>query len=390
MSLMLGLSLALVGCGGSGPGTHTPSSSGATRPSSAAHTLYLLGGTLTAVRNGRTLWQVLLPQAPLRSALAVADGVVYAGDADLLLAFDATTGKPRWSVSAGPGIEELLVVGAMIYVGSGALIYAFDWQGTLRWRQTLGYTNFTTLLLSQQGILYVGKTGSLFALDAAGGRVLWQRSSSQWEGVQHLLLVGTILLARIAGGGVVAVSSTDGKLLWQRGRNVLALALSLDQRILYTIYIDAPPAQMGLRALWVKDGTTLWKVVTPVAPGEQAVVTSQAFYRATGPTFGDLSAWRTSDGSALWQIESGATISAMDASTTNLYVISAEGLTSRQTSTGALRWKDADLTTGAQLVVQDGILYTIGLDGQITALDAGQGRELYQYQAGYFNQLVIE
>lgn len=388
ISLGLLLLLALAGCGGQASGTHAPSPSGATQPS-RTHTLYLLGSNLTAVRNGSSQWRVSLPLAPLRSALAVADGVVYAGDADLLLAFDATTGKQRWSVSAGPGIEELLVVGQTIYVGSGALVYAFDQQGTLRWRQSLGYTDFTTSLLYHQGNLYLGKTGSLFALDSATGRVLWQRSNSQWGNTQNLLLIGTTLLANIAGGGVAAVTSTDGKLLWQRGSNVLALALSLDQSTLYTVYIDALPAQMGLRALRLQDGAILWKVNTPVALGDHAVITPQAFYLATGPTLGDLSAWRTSDGNSLWQVESGATISALLADATNLYEGSAEGLTARQATSGSLRWKDASLTTTGQLVVQDGILYNIGLDGEITALDASLGRELYQFQAGYFNQVVI-
>ncbi len=389
-TLILGLFLvALGGCGGQTPEAQLPPQTGSAQTPKAAHMLYLLGSNLTAFRNGRYLWQVHLPLAPLRSALIVDDGVVYAGDATLLFAFDAATGKQRWSASAGPDIQHLLVIGETIYVGSGTIIYAFDQQGTLCWQQSLGTQDITTQPIYDQGTLYVGNTGNLFALNAATGRVLWQRANPGWGNVQELLPVGTTLLANIAGSGVVALNLGNGNLLWQQGSTVLALALSPDQSLLYTVYIDALPAQMGLRALRVKDGTTLWKVVTPVALGEHAVITSQAFYRATGSTLGDLSAWRTSNGGLLWQIESGATITALLADAMTLYTASAEGLTARQATTGTLRWRDANLTTGGQLLAQDGILYCIGLDGQITALNASQGRVLYQVQAGYFNQVAV-
>src|SRR5688500_16306367 len=87
------------------------------------------------------IWNVALPAA-IRSSPILDDGVVYVTSRDgRLYAFDAATGKPRWTFRAGAASDSTPAIsGALVLFGAddGAL-YAIDRSsGRERWKVKAG------------------------------------------------------------------------------------------------------------------------------------------------------------------------------------------------------------------------------------------------------------
>jgi outer membrane protein assembly factor BamB len=138
-------------------------------------------------RTGAREWMSRLP--PMATAMAVADGTVYAGSAlaprsrsGEVVALDGGTGARRWTARVGAPVAALTVTG-------GVVVGCWD-------------------------ILVMGAQPLMFGLDAADGRILWQRDLSVLATIAAA--DGVVFASAAAGGGLLAVDALTGKLLWKR------------------------------------------------------------------------------------------------------------------------------------------------------------------------------
>lgn len=147
---------------------------------------------------------------------------VYAASADGQLArFDSATGSEVWSIntysklSGGVGVnDEMILVGT--FKGE---VLAFDDQSNLLWRSQV-----TSEILSppqaDDGVVVVRTgEGRIFGLDAIDGKRKWVYQNSTpsltVRSFAGVLVKGGAVFAGFAGGKLVAIQLSDGKVGWE-------------------------------------------------------------------------------------------------------------------------------------------------------------------------------
>jgi outer membrane protein assembly factor BamB len=176
-------------------------------------------------RTGARKWMSRLP--PMAMAMAVADGIVYAGSAlgpqsvsGEVVALDGVTGARRWSARVGAPVAALAVTGGVV---AGCWDY-----------------------------LIPGPQPLMYGLNAVDGRILWQRDLGA---VLPIIAAadGLVFAFAAANGGLLAVDALTGKLLWKHtagGQYPSALVVAGDA--VYAGYLNS------VRAFSARTGQELW------------------------------------------------------------------------------------------------------------------------------------
>ena len=113
----------------------------------------------------------------------IVTGSDLAGGAAHLYAFDRATGKPRWKREMGGGAAaDILRIGPNVCALSFQDdLFCLDWKtGELVWMSETGHPNgeflFGSAPATAEGrIFFGGLDGTVSALDASSGQVLWKR-----------------------------------------------------------------------------------------------------------------------------------------------------------------------------------------------------------------------
>ncbi|MDD3135964.1 MAG: PKD domain-containing protein, partial [Methanoregula sp.] len=220
-------------------------------------------GTLHAIYpDGSIKWQMKKTTAgwSIMGPLAIgSDNILYAGSYDTYVyAIYPENGSIKWKSPAtgtkiyggGPAIG----TDGTIYIGSDAL-YAFDTQGTLKWKNTTGTANYATPAIGLDGTIYIGSqtTGTFYAYNP-DGTLKWSNTSGAVKGSAAIGLDGTIYAGSTDTN--VYAWNADGTLKWKNttgGAIVGSPAIGPDG----TIYIGNSATVMSLNAL-NPDGTLKW------------------------------------------------------------------------------------------------------------------------------------
>lgn len=377
---LVGFLLASCGDASSGETTTAPPSPVVT------HIVYIAstsGLNTYRANDGKSLWSFQPSSTPFLSPqepLAMANGVVY-WIADKLYALDANTGKQQWSAPIGNAPGAVYVSGNLIYVLSDTQLYAFATSDeTLRWRQNLQPTlGNTAKLLVRNRVLFSINGANLTALRADSGSVQWQFSLDPGlgESISDIFVMGSTLLVW-SPSTLDGLDATTGHTLWHK--DTQAKDLRVIGNTVYTIFVDVPDGGLGnivtgLRALRLQDGTQRWQVNTPLQDGQASVITGDTFFRAVGPTSGDVEARSIQDGHLLWQIPSGNTFVSLVAEGGTLYLETQQGeVDARQVTDGKLLWQRQESGGEMSLSIEDHLLYLVGKDsGVVMALDPASG-----------------
>jgi outer membrane protein assembly factor BamB len=183
-------------------------------PSCHAHAY---AGAIVAftARDGHVVWHRRI--GPCESSPLVANGLVYIGDQDgYVYAFDARTGRPRWSFNTGAPIKASPTLAyGRIYIGNYAgAFFALDARsGRLVWRQA-GYGNFYSTASVSAGRVYVGSLDeNVYALSARTGERLWTFGTRSYVYASPAVWRGLVLVGSY-DGGFYALRAEDGSLRW--------------------------------------------------------------------------------------------------------------------------------------------------------------------------------
>jgi outer membrane protein assembly factor BamB len=149
------------------------------------------------------------------------DAIYAASASGQLTRFDSATGSEVWSIntysrlSGGVGVnDEMVLVGT--FKGE---VLAFDDQGNLLWRSQV-----TSEILSppqvDNGVVVVRTgEGRIFGLDATSGKRKWVYQSSTpsltVRSFAGVLVKGGAVFAGFAGGKLVAIQLSNGKVGWE-------------------------------------------------------------------------------------------------------------------------------------------------------------------------------
>jgi outer membrane protein assembly factor BamB len=383
--------LLLAGCGGSSPASNPPATSTPV-PSHMAYVVSMSGLSAYQASDGKQRWSFQPPSTPLFSAqepLALANGVVY-WIADQLYALNASDGTQRWSAPIGDSPGAVSTSGNLVYVLSSDLLYAFNTSdGTLRWRQQLQYSLGTTAkLLLDHETLYAINGANLTALRTDSGAIKWQFNLDPGlgESITNIFFAGNTLLVW-SPTTLDGLNGSTGEKLWHKETQAKDLRVVGDT--VYTIFMDVPtdglsPIITGLRALHLPDGTQLWQVNAPVQDGQASFITGDTFFRAIGPTGGDVEARSIQDGHQLWHTQSSNTFVDLLADGGTLYLETQQGeIDALRGTDGKQLWQYQGASGDMSLFLMDHVLYLVGKDsGEVVALDPVTGTQLWHLAVG--------
>jgi outer membrane protein assembly factor BamB len=171
---------------------------------------------------------------PVEQAAPAVDpraGRVYVGSTEgTLWALDADDGKKRYGYRANAAIEAPPAVDSQrdeVYATTvtGQLVALQGAKGTLRWKAEADGSISQPALLSDDAVYVVTDTDVVVAFARDDGQVLWRYRREPHEGFAiaghaGLALAGSKLLTGFGDGVVVALDSSDGRLLWESDTSV--------------------------------------------------------------------------------------------------------------------------------------------------------------------------
>ena len=337
-----------------------------------------------SAETGKVLWQFSLPGA-LGFRVLVQDGVVFtdgesAGHLHTLTALRASDGRVLWQDAPSPPLQlpELLGTGAgVVYI-----------------RQAVG--NFPGL---PEGLT----SSTVLALDAGSGHVLWTATLVASDGAAASPPVETsgVLCVQTSRGAVYGLQASTGIQLWHiagpgqqipvNGSPYGIVAPVVANGLVYTTGLE------GVTAYRVTDGSVVWHYqswIQGLMPSVPALV-SGVIYISTGVgDQGAVIALRESDGTVLWKRQ--------DADTPDFGPLLVDaGLLINNGNTGpvyALKMSDGNQAWRSPYMPEDvwytsfgapealgigargsGVLFIGSGDGVVHALQASDGRQLWQY-----------
>lgn len=172
---------------------------------------------------GEKLWEYATSAATYGAGPAVGpDGTIYFGTEDGDGSFYAVlpSGALKWKVTMGAAVKASPAVtsdGTVYVLADKGNLAALDAaSGTAKWSETLD-GNAGGVIVDADGTVYAGTSKGIWAFDGTGG-LIWKSETaySVTERGGSLAVAGDVLYAVLKGkGGCVALSTSDGKQLWQ-------------------------------------------------------------------------------------------------------------------------------------------------------------------------------
>ena len=236
-----------------------------------------------------------------------ANGLALANGRGAVWALDLATGRELWRTQVGP-----LSAG----VGSDGQFYAVMGQqselivirnGKEIWRKAMTAQSFTPPLVAGGRVFVLSADRSVWAFDAANGRVLWSQARPGEPLVLRqmgvLLPVGDMLVAG-QGGRLVGIQPLSGAVLWEasigtsRGTNDMERLVDLvgpASRVGTVVCARAFQAQIG--CVDTRSSAVLW---SRRSVGDQGLSGDDRMLLAADGN-GMLMAWSRINGEKLWE-----------------------------------------------------------------------------------------
>ncbi len=193
--------------------------------------------TALHLSDGTPLWQVDLGEGTdaadswLYSPPTIVDGVVHVGIQPRQAALDLRTGEVLWTAdhkpAYGPSHAAAAVAAGVVVMPVGhnhGKLYAFDAATGLElWHQDdpIGKVVEASPVVSDSSVFVINTEGTLYRLDLKSGVVEWQASIYDWHGHWGWGPLGTpayeggVLYVPAPRGGLYAVDAAGGEVLWK-------------------------------------------------------------------------------------------------------------------------------------------------------------------------------
>ncbi|HEX9735310.1 MAG TPA: PQQ-binding-like beta-propeller repeat protein [Thermoanaerobaculia bacterium] len=229
------------------------------------------------------LWR--RPIGPGWSSFAVSGGRLYTqeqrGDDEVVASYDAATGAPVWrhsdaarfwepAAGAGPRGTPTVSDGHVYALGAIGTLNALDaGDGGVLWSRDaaadagvkLPGWGFASSPLVVEDLVVVAAAGKLVAYERATGDLRWigPDGRESYSSPQLLTIDGVPQILLLNGAGAASVAPADGTLLWQSswpGFDYLQPALTADGDVLFSISTSG--TGLGIRRLALARGAGGW------------------------------------------------------------------------------------------------------------------------------------
>jgi outer membrane protein assembly factor BamB len=260
--------------------------------------------------NGTVLWHTKVDvhgdESENIKVMSVADGVVYVGgdggfqghSSGDVYALRISNGSLLWHYTISGGCcRGLVVTPTTIYIGELDHIDAVKVSDrTLLWHHQIDQGSVLLSLVVANGRVYIGTAvidyngppkGSVDALRANDGTLAWHNQTN----IASVVLTvenGVVYVGEFWGNVLDTLRTSDGSLIWQyqdkdSGDRGIAAAAVMDG-VAYITSVTVGYADNGstVDALWVKDGTHLWRYKIDQGQIGDAVAANELVY-VSGP-----------------------------------------------------------------------------------------------------------
>jgi outer membrane protein assembly factor BamB len=301
--------------------------------------------------------------------------------------------KTSWKIHAASGLETSPIASqGILYISAAnakGTFYAINTaNGKLRWSTNFGGPIYATPAIFNN-VIYIGvhptkdTFGSLFALDATTGAILWKTASSGSIDYSSPVVVDGVAYVSFDDGNLYAINANNGRILWTSPtQSAYSTAAVLNGKV----YVGAVDGT--LYALNAQTGKTLWSV--PGIPGStsnnSAVVLNNVAYISLFDLFtfnGYFEAFSIKTHKLLWSVTlTSRATNAIAVAGNTVYAGLEDGtLYTMSATTGHKLWS---YQTGASIqsapAIANGVVYIGSTDHNLYAFNATTGQKLWSYK----------
>jgi outer membrane protein assembly factor BamB len=241
-------------------------------------------GALRALgrEGGVTQWLTPLVR-PLRGALTVSGGKIFAGGSDgRAYAFDKRTGGVLWSIPFALVFSgQPVVKNGRVYLGSedGTVLAVDEATGRLLWRYLTKGAIHGPVAVSDDTVFFGSGDNYVYALSADRGKMKWQKRTG--AGVESVVLCGDDSLLAASLDNFAYFLNLKGKMLWKKllpGR-ISAQPLTVEQTALFTPLSSSEAVVLGLKdgkqVNTLAAGEELTSSASPIIVGDAVILTTE-------------------------------------------------------------------------------------------------------------------
>jgi outer membrane protein assembly factor BamB/class 3 adenylate cyclase len=267
-----------------------------------------LAGTLHGLdaTTGVQRWATPLQNSGVRPVVAE-DGLLYVGSSDgKAFGLDTATGQKRWSWEgpAGTPVEVSVVSEGVAYIGGGGVLYAIRlvdkenaWPpvNTISTNQSVALLDGDTIFMAALPVPGEVSRSELLAIDRATGEPRWRWQSPSGLQVNPSVVLDGIVYVVTTDDGVYALrdGGSAAQQIWHTSVPGSGLPISLVGDILYLGANEGP-----LIALSGSDGHVLWETPSDLAGTTNPVVSGGMIFQVDGE-LSVIRAWAEPDVLAL-------------------------------------------------------------------------------------------
>ena len=240
-------------------------------------------GALRALgrEGGVTQWMTPLVR-PLRGALALSHGKIFAGGLDgRAYAFDKRTGGVLWSIpyalefSGRPVAKD-----GKVYIGSedGTLLALDETSGTLLWRYRTQGAIHGPVAVTKTNVFFGSGDGYVYSVSSDKGKLQWRKRTG--AGVEAVVLAGDSILAASLDNFAYLLN-LKGAMLWKKqlpGR-ISAQPLAVAETALFTPLSSSEAVVLGLKdgkqVNTLPAGEELTSSASPIIVGDAVILTTE-------------------------------------------------------------------------------------------------------------------
>ncbi|HKU76788.1 MAG TPA: PQQ-binding-like beta-propeller repeat protein [Pyrinomonadaceae bacterium] len=240
-------------------------------------------GALRAIgrEGGVTQWMTPLVR-PLRGALALSHGKIFAGGLDgRAYAFDKRTGGVLWSIPFALEFSgQAVVKDGKVYLGSedGTLLALDEASGTLLWRYRTKGAIHGPVAVSKKDVFFGSGDGYVYSVSSDKGKLQWRKRTG--AGVNSVVLAGDSLLAASLDNFAYLLN-LKGAMLWKKqlpGR-ISAQPLAVAETALFTPLSSSEGVVLGLKdgkqVNTLPAGDELTSSASPIIVGDAVILTTE-------------------------------------------------------------------------------------------------------------------
>ena len=174
--------------------------------------------------SGKTVWSTPTFEVTEQASCPAADSShVFYAHGKFLTAVDITSGEQMWEANLGGEVDKPVTSEGRVYVNASGTLFALDaTDGSVLWSAPAQFSGRPPLVVSGV-VVNVGIETSLSAFDASTGAALWSTGGQIFDAIG----LGDSIIYSLEGKSVISRDAVSGAVSWSYGVPILTSARKL-------------------------------------------------------------------------------------------------------------------------------------------------------------------